>query len=44
MGDLPSAMLQFHVSPFVNMEVDYYGPLETKPFRKTVKRWSCLFA
>jgi len=43
MADLPSSRLQFVEPAFFHTGVDYFGPIETKMFRRTVKRWGCLF-
>jgi len=43
MADLPSSRLQVGEPAFFHTGVDYFGPIETKMFRRTVKRWGCLF-
>ena len=43
MADLPASRLQVHEPAFAHTGVDYFGPVETKMFRRTVKRWGCLF-
>ena len=32
-----------NVRPFTNTGVDYFGPFKIKIFRRTVKKWVCLF-
>ena len=43
MSYLPVARIQDNVTPFTNTAVDYFGPFSIKLFRRTVKRWICLF-
>ena len=43
MSDLPVVRIEDNVTPFTNTGVDYFGPFSIKIFRRTVKRWSCLF-
>ena len=43
MADLPRERLNEHVFPFTHTRVDYFGPIELKFLRHTLKRWSCLF-
>ena len=43
MSDLPTDRLTSNVRPFTNSGVDYFGPFEVKMFRRTVKKWVCLF-
>ena len=43
MSDLPTDRLTSNVRPFTNSGVDYFGPFEVKIFRRTVKKWVCLF-
>ena len=40
---LPVNRLLSNVRSFNNTDVDYFGPLELKQFRKTVKKWVCWF-
>ncbi|XP_028416832.1 uncharacterized protein LOC114541039 [Dendronephthya gigantea] len=43
MADIPSVRLKAHLPPFSHVGVDYFGPLVVKRFRKTEKRYGCLF-
>ncbi|XP_055584735.1 uncharacterized protein LOC129737599 [Uranotaenia lowii] len=43
MGPLPLARLSAGVRPFAYVGVDYFGPLQVKVGRATVKRWVALF-
>ena len=43
MADLPSERLDYQSYPFTNVGVDYFGPFEVKLFRRSMKRWCCLF-
>ena len=43
MSDLPAARVAVDLPPFTNVGVDYFGPVNTKYRRGTVKRWVCLF-
>ena len=43
MSDLPVDRVASEVRPFTNTGVDYFGPFEVKMFRRTVKKWVCLF-
>ena len=43
MSDLPIDRVMKNVRPFTNTGVDYFGPFEVKMFRRTVKKWVCLF-
>jgi hypothetical protein len=43
MAALPAARLQVFQPPFACTGVDYFGPIEVKLFRRSVKRWGCLF-
>ena len=44
MSDLPVVRKEDIVTPFTTTGVDYFGPFSIKLFRRTVKRWYCLFA
>ena len=43
MSALPVDRVTSEVRPFTNTGVDYFGPFEVKLFRRTVKKWVCLF-
>ena len=43
MAPLPAFRLQPGLPAFARTGVDYFGPIETKVLRSTVKRWGCLF-
>ena len=43
MSDLPVDRVTSEVRIFTNTGVDYFGPLEVKLFRRTVKKWVRLF-
>ena len=43
MSDLPIVRKEDNVTPFTNTGVDNFGPISIKLFRRTVKRWICLF-
>ena len=43
MADLPAARVAVDLPPFTNVGVDYFGPVNTRYRRGTVKRWVCLF-
>ena len=43
MSDLPIDRVMNNVRPFTNTGVEYFGPFEVKMFRRTVKKWVCLF-
>ena len=43
MSELPVVRIEDNVTPFTNNGVDYFGPFSIKLFRRTVKRWICLF-
>ena len=43
MADLPRERLDEHVFPFTHSSFDYFGLLEVKLLRRTLKRWCCLF-
>ena len=43
MSDLSVVRIEDDVTPFTNIGVDYFGPFSIKLFRRTVKRWICLF-
>ena len=42
-ADLPAERLDYQSYPFVNVDVDFFGPFEAKLLRRTMKRWCCLF-
>ena len=42
-SDLLLVRIEDNVTPFTNTGVDYFGPFSIKLFRRTVKRWICLF-
>ncbi len=43
MRSLPSERTAGNVFPFQNTGMDYYGPVEVKVMRPSLKRWCCLF-
>ena len=43
MADLNRKRLDEHVSLVTNIGVNYFGPIEVKFLRCTLKRWCCLF-
>ena len=43
MADLPKARLEVDLPPFINVDIDYFGPVLVKSRRCTVKRWGCVF-
>ena len=43
MADLPLERLEPDLPPFTNVGVDYFGPIETKRGRTTLKRYGVLF-
>ena len=43
MANLPRERLQVDAAPFAYSEVDYFGPLNIRQKRSTVKRYGCLF-
>jgi hypothetical protein len=43
MANLPKDRLQAYSPPFSYVGVDYFGPMQVKRFRKTEKRYGCLF-
>ncbi|XP_055618971.1 uncharacterized protein LOC129764162 [Toxorhynchites rutilus septentrionalis] len=42
MGPLPVARLSPNIRPFTYIGVDYFGPIQIKVGRSSVKRWICL--
>ena len=42
-ADLPRERLDEHIFPFTHTGLDYFGPIEVKFLRRTLKRWCCLF-
>ena len=43
MADLPRERVEKVDFPFTYVGVDYFGPIEVKYMRKTLKRWVCVF-
>ena len=43
MSDLPEVSIEDNVTPFTSTGADYFGPFSIKLFRRTVRRWTCLF-
>ena len=43
MSNVPVVRIEDNVTPFTKTGVDYFGPFSIKLFRRTVKRWICLF-
>ncbi|XP_070548346.1 uncharacterized protein [Ptychodera flava] len=43
MADLPADRLQSNEPPFTNVGIDYFGPIEVKIRRSTVKRYGVIF-
>ena len=43
MADLPTKRLDYMLYPFMSVGVDYFGPIEVKLLRRTMKRCCCLF-
>ena len=43
MADLPRDRESMGQKPFATTGVDYFGPLEVKLLRRTMKRWCCMF-
>ncbi|XP_057379661.1 uncharacterized protein LOC130701900 [Daphnia carinata] len=43
MADLPAVRLRAGLPAFTHTGVDYWGPVDVTLFRRTVKRWGCLF-
>ncbi|XP_075263005.1 uncharacterized protein LOC142354568 [Convolutriloba macropyga] len=43
MGDLPTDRVTKRVRPFTNTGVHYFRPFEVEMFRRTMKKWVCLF-
>ena len=43
MSVLPVDRVMNNVRPFTNTGVDYFGPFKVKMFRRTVKKWLCLY-
>ena len=43
MADLPREKVEKVEFPFTYVGVDYFGHLEVKYMRKTMKRWACVF-
>ena len=43
MTDLPKERVEKVEFPFTYVGVDYFGPIEVKYMRKTLKRWVCVF-
>ena len=43
MANLQKERLGIAAPPFTNTGVDYFGPITVNIFRKTVKRWGCLY-
>ncbi|XP_032796170.2 uncharacterized protein LOC116932522 [Daphnia magna] len=43
MAALPASRLKVGYPPFTHTGVDYFGPIQVNIFRRTIKRWGCLF-
>ena len=43
MANLPEARVALNEPPFSRVGVDYFGPMQVKYRRGTVKRWGCVF-
>lgn len=43
MADLPEERVVPDLLPFTNVGVDYFGPVDVKSGRKTVKRYGVVF-